>query len=91
MTISIISDPSGHIVAAAFSAANAPLPANHYATDQIKIPRGHRVHEVAVPPELASELLSGNLAQALSKCTLEIKGKKATLKPEGSKKEKSKK
>lgn len=86
MKISIISDPSGKIVAASFSPANAPLPASHYAADQIKIPRGHRAHEVAVPPELASEFLSGDLARALSKCSLEIKGKKATLKPEGSKK-----
>jgi hypothetical protein len=86
MKISIISDPSGKIVAASFSPANTPLLASQYATDQIKMPRGHRVHEVGVPPELASEFLSGNLAQVLSKCTLEIKGKKAILKPQRSKK-----
>jgi hypothetical protein len=86
MKISIISDPSGKIVAASFSPANATLPAGQHATDQIRTPRGHRVHEVSVPLELAGEFLSGNLAQALSNCTLEIKGKKAKLKPEGSKK-----
>jgi hypothetical protein len=86
MKISIISDPSGKIVAASFSPANAPLPASQYATDQIKIPRGHRLHEVSVTPEFAGEFLSGNLAQALSNCTIEMKGKKATLKPERSKK-----
>ena len=86
MKISIISDPSGKIVAASFPLANAPLPAGQHATDEIRIPRGHRLHEVSVPPEIASEFLSGSLAQALSKCTLEIKGKKATLKLAGSKK-----
>ena len=60
--------------------------AGRQATDGIKIPQGHRVHQVNLPAELADEFLSGNFARAFSRYTLEVKGKKATLKPQGSKK-----
>jgi len=84
--ISVISDSEGKIVAASFSPANAALPPGHRAVDVADVPAGHRVHEVNLPPELASEVLSGNFARAFSHCTLEIKGKKATLAPKASKK-----
>jgi len=84
--ISVISDRAGKIVGASFSPATGRSAAGPRVTDQIQIPDGHRVHQLALPPELAEEFLSGNFAQALSKCTLEIKGKSAKLKPAVSKK-----
>ena len=86
MKISVISDRAGKIVGASFSPATGRSAAGPRVTDQIQIPDGHRVDQLALPPELAEEFLSGNFAQALSKCTLEIKGKSAKLKPTVSKK-----
>jgi hypothetical protein len=85
--ISVISDSAGKIVAASYSIPNAMQPAgNKGAADKVAVPAGHRVHEVTLPPDLANEVLSGNFARAMSHCTLEIKGKKATLTPKAPKK-----
>ena len=86
MKISVISDGQGRIVAASFTALNAAPTAGHQVVDQATVPSGHRVHEVEAPPELAAEILSGNFARAISTCTLEIKGKNATLRSKASKK-----
>lgn len=79
MKISVISDRVGKIVGASFSPASGRSAAGPAVSDQIQIPDGHRVHQLTLPAEFAEEFLSGKFAHALSKCTLEIKGKNAKL------------
>jgi hypothetical protein len=84
--MSIVSNTSGKIVAASFTTYDPVQTVGRKVTDQIKIPDGHRMHHVTLPVELADEILSGNFAKAFSRYTLEVKGKKAVLKPQVSKK-----
>ena len=86
MKMSIVTNSSGKIVAASFTSSNPVQMVDRKVTDQIKTPDGHRVHHVNLPVELADEILSGNFAKAFSRYTLEVKGKKAVLKPQISKK-----
>src|SRR6266478_4843960 len=86
MKISVISNSSGEIVGASFTPPKLARPVDPRGTDEIKVPEGHRVHHVNLPAELADEFLSGNFARAFSQYTLEVKGKKAILTRQVSKK-----
>jgi hypothetical protein len=79
MKLSVVVNPGGEIVGAAIP--GGPHPAvGPYALDELKIPDGHKMHEVNAPPELAKAFLDGNFSDTFEHFKLAHEGGTAFLK-----------
>jgi hypothetical protein len=77
MNISVVVNGQGEIAGAVIqSAGRATI--GPTSVDEFKLPTGHKIHEVSMPPELAIALLDGKFAETFRHYKLvEEKGKPA--------------
>jgi hypothetical protein len=72
MKLSIMVNPQGEIVAASI-ANNDRTPtraAGPHAVDELRLPAGHSMQELDMPPELAKAFVDGTFSEAFQKYTL---------------------
>jgi hypothetical protein len=72
MKLSVMVNPQGEIVAASI-ANNDRTPtraAGPHAVDELRLPAGHSMQELDMPPDLAKAFLDGKFSEAFQKYTL---------------------
>lgn len=79
MKLSVVVNTKGEIVGAAIPSTPYPT-VGPFCVDELKLPKGHKIHEVDMPPELAKDFLDGKFAETFHHYTLIEEAGRVTLK-----------
>ena len=82
MHVSVLVNANGEIVGATLPSGdlNSTSARQQRSTDELVIPAGHNIHEIALPPELAEAVVDGRFAQVFQRYVVAHEGGKPVLK-----------
>jgi hypothetical protein len=80
MKLSVVVNPKGEIVAASIPIRDPASAGNLHAMDQLRLPEGHKAHELNMPSDLANAFLDGRFSEAFEHYKLVHEGGEAILK-----------